>query len=88
MTDSFNDFTPTTLPINGSARIIAPYWADVDTTGTGEIYYRQTNNSALLARARNEIRAAFPGSQNVIVTDLLIVTWDAVGYFDSNIDKV
>ena len=68
--------------------MIAPYWADVDTTGTGQIYYRQTTNSTLLARATNEIRMAFPTSQNVNVTNLLIATWDSVGYYDSRTDKV
>ena len=68
--------------------MIAPYWADVDTAGIGQIHYRQTTNSTLLARATNEIRMAFPTSQNVNVTNLLIVTWDSVGYYLSHTDKV
>ena len=88
MTNSFNAFTPASLPLNGTERIIAPYWADVDTTGIGIIFYRQTNDSTLLTRARNEIKAAFPRSQNVIITNLLIVTWDGVGYYSSRTDKV
>ena len=88
MTNSFNDFTPTALPLNETERIIAPYWADVDTTGIGTIYYRQTNDSTLLTRAINEIRAAFPRSQDVVITNLLIVTWDGVGYYNSHTDKV
>lgn len=76
------------LPLNGTERFITPYWADVDITGIGRIYYRQTNNSALLARATDEIRIAFPTSQNVNVSNLFIVTWDAVGYFSRQTDKV
>ena len=31
---------------------------------------------------------AFPTSQNANVTNLLIVTWDSVGYYDGHTDKV
>ena len=68
--------------------IIAPYWADVDIGGTGRIYYRQTSDPNLLARVANDIRRGFPTSENVTVTNLLIATWDAVGYYYYNSDKV
>lgn len=42
----------------------------------------------LLVRATNEIKAAFPTSQNVYVTSLLIATWDSVGYYSGRTDKV
>ena len=71
-----------------SPTIIVPYWSDVDLTGTGNIFYRQTKNPDLLARAANEISNAFPLSQNVTVTNLFIVTWDAVGYYYNHADKV
>ena len=87
MTTSYNAHTPRALPFS-EERIIVPYWSDVDIRGIGQIYYRQTQSSALLARATNEIRAAFPTSQNVNVTNLLIATWNAVGYFNSHTDKV
>jgi len=87
LTNSYNPYTAGTLPIVGE-RFIAPYWADVDTSGTGRIYYRQTTNSTLLARATNEIQRAFPMSQNVNITSLLIVTWDAVGHYNGRTDKV
>ena len=68
--------------------IIAPYWANVDTRGTGQIFYRQTNDPSLLAEASSEIRAAFPEYQNITITNLFITTWDAVGYSPKQIDKV
>ena len=67
---------------------IAPYWADVDIRGVGQIYYRHTDNSTLLARATNQIRTVFPTSKNVNFTSLFIVTWHAVGYFQEQTDKV
>jgi len=87
LTNLYNEYTPNQLPL-GNQHFIAPYWADVDIRETGEIYYRQTNNPVLLARATNEIRTAFPMSQNVNITNLFIVTWDAVGYYLRHTDKV
>ena len=84
----YNVRTPLSLPLTGTDKIIAPYWADVDIRRTGNIYYRQTTNPSLLARATSEIRAALPASQNVTITNLLIATWDKVGYYYRNTDKV
>ena len=84
----YNVRTPLSLPLSGIYRIIAPYWADVDTRGGGRIFYRQTTDSNLLAKAADEIRRGFPMSQNVSLSNLLIATWDAVGYYYRNGDKV
>ena len=87
MNNFFNPRIPISLPLNGS-RFIAPYWADTDNRGIGEIYYRQTRNPVLLARATNEIQRAFPLHQDVIITNLVIVTWDEVGYYNNGTNKV
>ena len=84
----FNVRTPLSLPLHGTQQIIAPYWADVDTRRAGRIFYRQTTNATLLSRVTNEIRAAFPTSQNTTVQGLLIATWYSVGYYYYNTDKV
>ena len=84
----FNVWTPTSFPLGGTDKIIAPYWADVDARGTGNIYYRQTTDPSLLARATTEIRAIFSTSTNVSITNLLIATWDRVGYYNQRTDKV
>ena len=78
--NSYNDYTPTPLPTSPN-QFIAPFWANVDISGTGEVYYRQTNDSLLIARATDEIQTAFPMSHNVEITSLFIVTWNAVGYY-------
>ena len=87
MNNSYNSFTPTSLPIN-QHKFIAPYWADFDLRATGNVFYRQTRDPDLLARATNEIRAAFPMYEDVIVYNLLIVTWDDVGYYYYGANKV
>ena len=85
----YNVRTPLSLPLNGTDKIIAPYWADVDIRRIGNIYYRQTTDPNLLARATSEIRAAFSDSENISITDLLIATWSNVGYYnDRNNDQV
>ena len=87
LNNSYNSFSPRALPLNG-IKFIAPYWADTDLRGTGQVYYRQTKDPVLLTRATNEIQRAYPLSQNVIVTNLVIATWDAVGYYSFGTDKV
>ena len=59
----YNVRTPLSLPLSGTNKIIAPYWADVDTRGSGQVFYRQTADPSLLARATSEIRTAFPESR-------------------------
>ena len=81
-----NQFTPSSLP-SSVTNFIAPYWCDVDTRGTGQVYYRQTNDPILLDRATNDIQSALL-SENVVITNLFIVTWNAVGYYYRKTDKV
>ena len=84
----YNKYIPVSFPLYGSDRIIAPYWSDVDTRGSGIIYYRQTSDPNLLDRATSEIRQKFSMSENMTVTNLLIATWNNVGYYNQNSDKV
>lgn len=65
---------------------MAPYQADVDTTGTGRVWYRITTDDALLAKATNDIRSLTRAS--VSPQWLLIATWDHVGYYLRQTDKV
>ena len=89
-TSAVSTFTPTAFPLNGSRALIAPYWGDVDTTGTGTIYYRESISTELLTRASAEIRSAFPvqDANGFTATKLFIATWDHVGYYDSRTDLV
>ena len=83
----YNVRTPLAFPLYGN-QIIAPYWADVDSRESGQVFYRQTTDPSLLARATSEIRAAFPESRNFTIQNLLIATWYRVGYYNLNSDKV
>ena len=87
-TTPVSTFTPQTFPLSGNLQLIAPYWADVDTRGTGSVWYRQTTDAQLLARARDSIRAAFINQARFNPTSLFIATWDHVGYYNRRTDKV
>ena len=67
---------------------MAPFYADIDTSATGEVWYRQTTDQALLDRANMQIRNAFPLQPQFTATNLIIATWDHVGYFDGKSDRV
>ena len=67
---------------------MAPFWADVDTSGTGDVWYRESNSPALLAKANKQIMDAFPLQARFTATRLLIATWDHVGYYNRKTDKV
>ena len=69
-------------------QLIAPFLGDADTMGTGEIWYRETRNSTVLNRAREEILEAFTNYLSFQPEFAIITTWDKVGYFDSQTDLV
>ena len=67
--------------------MIAPYFSDIDTRGTGKIWYRSTFDPLLLAKAKNDIPLVLSGP-NFNLTWLFIATWDQVGYYNQKTDKV
>ena len=84
---AFRANNPDPLPIS-FIQFVAPFWADVDIRGTGQVFYRQTTDPDLLDRATSEIRAAYPAYKYFNITHLFIATWDRVGYFSRHSYKV
>ena len=82
------DHEPNLPQLRQTPLFVAPYWADTDIRGTGEVFYRQTTNELLLAEVARDLQTAFPMYHNVTITNLLIVTWNAVGYYNMQTDKV
>ena len=72
--------TSTQFPIS-NIPMIAPFFDDVDTRGTGNVWYRISNDTSLLTKAMQDI-------PNFSPLWLFIATWDHVGYYDIRIDKV
>ena len=83
-------FTPNPFPIAGRF-LIAPFWADVDTRGTGEVYFMESRDETLLTKANDIIKKSESQSRGLSryePTWILIATWFKVGYFSSHTDKV
>ena len=74
-------YIPQMFPFTGLP-LIAPFWDDVDITRFGNIFYRQTNDTTLLQRARDQLQELFPSSGNFTPTTLFIATWDRVAQFE------
>ena len=68
--------------------IIAPYWADVDTRGTGSVYYRETSNASIISTVASHVSNAFPSQSPFYATSVVITTWDSVGYYNQRTNKV
>ena len=81
-------FNPEPFPI-AEKFLIAPFWADVDTRGTGEVYFKESTDQTLLTSGRKIIlRDQETGLTGFRPRWLLIATWYRVGYFDNHSDLV
>ena len=70
---------PQTLSLSDVPLIAPLLW--VGFIDSGNIFYRQTNDTTLLQRARDLLHEMFPSSGNFTPTTLFIATWDRVaGY--------
>ncbi|GBL93573.1 Nidogen-1 [Araneus ventricosus] len=78
----FNAQFPLTYPI------ISPLYSDIDTRAAGRIYYRETQDNALLERAARDIRSHFSHAGSFHPRSLFIATWDEVGYYERATDKL
>lgn len=65
--------------------LICPFYANVDTTSSGAVYYRRTSGSAAID---NEIRRYFSSAASFTASWVLIATWYNVGYYNNHADKV
>ena len=79
-------YTPSSLPVAGSFPFVAPFWADVDTTRNGTIWRRETKNSTVLNRAREDIQTAFETPVGFQPQFAFVATWNRVSFFGSNDD--
>ena len=70
-----SQYTPDPFPLGDDRRLIAPFWADVDTTRGGVVYYRETQDLAIRTRASEEIRKYFVRQRRFLAKWVMIVTW-------------
>ena len=81
------------FPSKGDGAIIAPYLADADTSGVGDIYYRHITNSSdptlrIISKDIADSNFLEFISVNFTAKMAIIATWHEVGYFHRNSDKV
>lgn len=74
------------LPVG--LKLIAPFLADIDTRAAGQVYYRETRDAKLLQRAAADVQSHFSGIRSFRPRSLFIVSWDKVGYYNEQFDKV
>lgn len=73
-------FTSEPFPINGSHKIIVPFWTDIDTREGGFLWYRTTTQRAVLQRGTNTIHSLFPDI-NFSATIMMVMTWENVAAY-------
>ena len=72
------------------AKLIAPYFASVDATSSGEsVFYRFTNDSELVERVSNIVTANFGDlSEGLSLQSLFIATWYHIPAAGGLVEKV
>ena len=84
-----DDYTPVKFPLSGGVPIVAPFWADVDTIGTGDIWVRESSTDMVaFEKIKGIVANAFRDLPEFIASEVIIQTWDHVGYYYENTDKV
>ena len=85
--EAFLEYLPRMFPFDSSATI-AVFWADSDTRpdGSGEVWYRASTTTTLVQKAKTDIKKAYPSVSDVEY--IFIATWNSIGYFDRNTNKV
>ncbi|XP_021251644.1 sushi, nidogen and EGF-like domain-containing protein 1 isoform X1 [Numida meleagris] len=76
-----SQFTPVAFPISKDRRVVAAFWADVDNRRAGDVYYRESQDQAILQRATKDIAQYFPEFPDFSAQWVFIATWYRVTFF-------
>lgn len=77
-------FTPDPFPLSDDRRLIAPFWADVDNTVAGEIYFREDRSPEIIQLVNQNIQRAFSVDFGRFVSSwVFIATWDMVAFYNN-----
>ncbi|XP_052256418.1 nidogen-1-like [Dreissena polymorpha] len=66
------------MPLGREIKLIAAYMADIDLSDAGQVFYRETNDEALLQRAGMDVQAHFSQFPSFEPLGLFIATWEGV----------
>ena len=78
--EEIEHFNPGPFPFNN--KLIAPFWADVDTRAAGMVWYRLSNTTVDINFARDYIEVGFPTQPLFTPLSVFVATWEGVGYYD------
>ena len=81
----FGDYYPDNFPLYTPDPLIAPFWTDLL---DGAVWYRITTNKDIIQRVGEEVASVFPEQTPFSATQVLIATWDNVGYFSNPTSQV
>ncbi|XP_051499903.1 sushi, nidogen and EGF-like domain-containing protein 1 isoform X2 [Apus apus] len=81
-----SQYTPDPFPLADGRPFVTPYWADVDNVRGGDVFYRETTDTPLLARVTQDINQYFPTTP-FTATWAFVATWDHVAYYGSVSEK-
>ena len=79
-----SQYTPDTFPLDGNRRVVAPFWADVNTNNGGEVFYRETTDPNLLQQATDDVKSVYVSQRKFRATWLLVATWYKVAFFGAS----
>lgn len=71
--------------------VIAPYSSDVDNRVSGEIYARSTTTDTVsINKIKDLVKTHFSdySCSDFVATNVIIVTWENVGYYNQQSNKV
>ncbi|KAE8752468.1 hypothetical protein FOCC_FOCC000590 [Frankliniella occidentalis] len=74
------------LPFPLEYPVIAPFYANVDTSVSGTVYFHESESVEDLQRASERVRRSFSAS-TFQPTAVFVATWERVGYFSQGADK-
>ena len=80
-------YTPQPFPKINNLVVLAPFWADIDTsrcTQSCRIWYRESTHTRYLNKATSEVRRYFPVMNHFTASWTYIVTWDNVAFFGAS----
>lgn len=69
---------PTDLAPPRGIGLVAPFWGDVDTGSTGNVFYRSSQDPVLLEQVAGIVTTSFQHISDPPLNSLFIVTWDQV----------
>lgn len=77
---SVSQYTPDRFPLR-RRRLVAPFWADVDTTVGGQVFYRESTDQSLLKQATADVTKVYVNCKTFRAAWLLVATWFEVGFY-------